>query len=238
MNLAILTAALNEAVALRKMAKNIPPNYDLFVVDDGSVDETELVARSAGAKVIRHCVNLGQGYAFISGIKAIITNKIKEYDYIVFLDADGQHNPSEIPMFIEKAKQKNLDVVVGSRILGSNYKGAPFTRKTFLPIYSNIINKLTGYKMTDSMCGFRAFKVSALKKILYIFDQMLEPQYLASEMFIRFAKEGLTVGEIPIHMRDRTKGRSYKGTIRYGLGVLKAIIRTLVDKNYRKGTIR
>jgi glycosyltransferase involved in cell wall biosynthesis len=238
MSVAVLTAALNEAVALRKIVKDIPPDCDLYVVDDGSVDETELVARSAGAKVIRHCVNLGQGYAFISGIKAIITNKINEYDYIVFLDADGQHDPSEIPKFIETANRKKLDVVVGSRILGSNYEEAPFTRKAFLPVYSNIISKLTGYKMTDSMCGFRAFNVSALKKVIYVFDQMLEPQYLASEMFIRFAKEGLTVGEIPIHMRSRTKGRSYKGTIRYGLGVLRAIIRTLVDKNYRKGPLR
>ncbi|MBW1672243.1 MAG: glycosyltransferase family 2 protein [Deltaproteobacteria bacterium] len=238
MNLAILTAALNEAAALRKITKNMPPGYDLFVVDDGSVDGTELVARNAGAKVIRHCVNLGQGYAFISGIKAIITNKIKEYEYIVFLDADGQHDPTEIPIFIEKAKQENLDVVVGSRILGSNYKEAPFVRKAFLPFYSHIISKLTGYNMTDAMCGFRAFKVSALKRVIHIFDQMLEPQYLASEMFIRFAKEGLTIGEIPIHMQDRTKGHSYKGTIRYGWGVLRAIIRTLVDKNYRKGTIR
>jgi glycosyltransferase involved in cell wall biosynthesis len=231
MNLAILTAALNEGVALRKLIKNMPRGYDLFVVDDGSVDDTELVARNAGAKVIRHCINLGQGYAFITGIKAIITDMRKEYNYIVFLDADGQHDPSEIPMFIEKAKQENVDVVTGSRILGLNYEKAPFARKTFLPVYSHIISKLAGYNMTDAMCGFRAFKVSALKRVIHIFDQMLEPQYLASEMFIRFSKEGLTVGEIPIRMQERIKGHSYKGTVRYGWGVLKAIIRTFLDKN-------
>jgi glycosyltransferase involved in cell wall biosynthesis len=212
------------------LLRNIPDGYDLFVVDDGSNDNSRRVAKNNGAVVFRHCVNLGQGYAFITGIKAIVTNKFKNYDYIVFLDADGQHDPSEIPKFIEKAERENLDVVVGSRILGTNYRGAPFLRRAFLPFFSCIINKLTGYKMTDAMCGFRCFKVAALKKVIHVFDEMLEPQYLASEMFIRFSREGLTVDEIPIHMKDRLEGSSYKGTIRYGWGVLKAIIRTIPDR--------
>ena len=87
--------------------------------------------------------------------------------------------------------------------------------------------------MTDAMCGFRAFNAPALHKVIHVLDQMLEPQYLASEMFIRFAKEGLTVGEVPIQMQGRRAGHSYKGTVRYGWGVLKAIIRTLIDKSYR-----
>lgn len=233
MKLAILTAALNEEVPLSKLTRHIPTDYDLFVVDDGSTDDTEKVARQGGARVIKHCTNLGQGYAFITGIKAIIANNKTNYDYIVYLDADGQHNPLEIPRFIEKASQEDLDIVIGSRILGSNYKSAPFFRRKFLPAYTAVINKLTGYNMTDSMCGYRAFKISSLRETLGIFDQMLEPQYLAAEMFIRFANAGLKVGEIPIHMQDRISGISYKGFIRYGFGVLKAIVRTVLDKSFR-----
>lgn len=228
MNLAILTTAFNEASTLPKLIQEMPGNYDLYIVDDGSEDDTELIGRRNGAKVLRHCVNLGQGYAFITGMKAIVTNKKKRYDYIVFLDADGQHNPLEIPKFIEKAERFHYDIIVGSRILGSNYKGAPFLRRTFLPFYNKIINKLTGYHMTDAMCGFRCFRVEAMQKVLHIFDEMLEPQYLASEMFIRFSKEGLSVGEMAINMQERYMGNSYKGTIRYGWGILRSIIKTIL----------
>ena len=234
MNSAILTAAFNEAEALPRLVKNMPEGYDLFVVDDGSDDDTGKVARSLGARVFRHCINLGQGYAFITGIKAIVSNGTKEYDYIAFIDADGQHDPSEIPHIIATAEQERWDVAVGSRIRGSNYSGAPFLRRTFLPVYTHIVNKLTGYRMTDAMSGFRVFRVSGLRKILHVFDEMLEPQYLASEMFMRFSKEGLIVGEVPIQMGDRLIGHSYKGTIRYGWGVLKAIVRTSLDRSYRK----
>jgi len=230
-NLAVLTAALNEASSLRQLAENIPSGADLFVVDDGSVDDTEWTARKAGASVIRHCINLGQGYAFISGIKAIVVDSPKKYDYVVYLDADGQHDPSEIPRFVERVSGADLDVVVGSRILGSNYDGAPFFRRTFLPLFSFMINSLTGYTMTDVMCGFRLFRVSALQRVIQIFDHMLEPQYLASEMFIRFSKAGIAVGEVPIDMHDRIRGQSYKGTVRYGWGVLKAIVRALLDRS-------
>ena len=136
--------------------------------------------------------------------------------------------PLEITKFITKMEETGADVVVGSRIIGSNYKNAPFFRKTFLPHFTWIINKLTGYKMTDSMCGFRAFKAPSLRRVSYIFDDMLEPQYLAAEMFLRFSKEGLSVEEVPINLHDRGFGFSYKGLFRYGWGVTKAIIRTLM----------
>jgi len=63
---------------------------------------------------------------------------------------------------------------------------------------------------------------------------MLEPQYLAAEMFIRFAKAGLKIEEVPIHLKDRSSGHSYKGFSRYGFGIFKAILKTLLDKNYKK----
>ena len=82
--------------------------------------------------------------------------------------------------------------------------------------------------MTDSMCGFRVFKVSSLQRVAHILDDMLEPQYIAAEMFLRFSKEGLIVDEVPINLRDRGFGLSYKGLFRYGWGVTRAIIRTLM----------
>jgi hypothetical protein len=150
------------------------------------------------------------------------------------MDGDGQHDPAAIPNFIEKMDASGADIIVGSRILGADYKDAPLFRRKFLPFYTGIINSLTGYHLTDSMCGFRAFKVSSLIKAAPILNEMLEPQYLAAEMFIRFAKAGLTVEEIPISLGSRLSGVSTKGFIRYGFGVLKAIMKTFLDKNYRR----
>ena len=231
----IAITAFNEAANLPAILTQLSGKYNVVVIDDGSSDDTDKTSRHYGATVLKHLWNLGQGCADITKYKYAIH---MGYDILVEMDGDGQHNPSEIDKFIERLSRGDADIVQGSRIDGSNYKNAPFFRRAFLPYYTALLNRLTGYCLTDCMCGFRAYKVDAIKSIEDILDQMLEPQYLASEMFIRFAKEGLIVGEIPIHMQDRTKGHSYKGTIRYGWGVLKAIIRTLVDKNYRKGTIR
>jgi len=201
------------------------------VVDDGSSDGTYELSRRIGAHTLRHHVNLGQGHAVLTGFKAALL-MAKSGDVIIEMDGDGQHNPDELHLFLEKMEQGHYDIVVGSRILGSNYDGAPFFRKKFLPVYTNIINRLTGYMMTDAMCGYRAFRASSLMKVSSVFDDMLEPQYLAAEMFLRFSRAGLTVGEVPIHLKERSSGMSYKGFVRYGLGVLKAIIKTFLDRSY------
>ena len=232
MKVLVTLTALNEEKNIGVIISDIKKmGYECLLVDDGSNDNTTAIAKSLGADVIKHCFNLGQGYAVITSFKAAIE---RNCDIIIEMDADGQHNPSEVPKFIEKLNNTDADIVVGSRILGNNHPNAPFFRKTFLPYFTKIINLLTGYKMTDAMCGFRAFKSSSLKKVQAQLGSMLEPQYIAAEMFLRFANEGLTVEEVPINLCDRLSGYSYKGFIRYGFGVLKAIIKTILDKNYKR----
>lgn len=231
MKIVVTLTALNEAKNIETIITHVlSSGYDCILVDDGSTDETPVLAADLGAKVIRHVMNLGQGYAVLTSFKAALE---EDCDIIIEMDADGQHDPAQIPIFIEKMETTKADIVVGSRILGSNYENAPFFRKTFLPHFTWIINRLTGFQMTDSMCGFRAFRKESLMKAANLLDTMLEPQYLAAEMFIRFAKAGLTVEEVPIHLKDRSSGSSYKGMVRYGFGVLKAIARVLTDKSYR-----
>lgn len=230
---AILTAARNEALALPHLVRNLPAGFDLYLVDDASTDGTGEIAERSGFRVIRHSTHLGQGYAMLTGMRAILARTDVRYDYIIFLDADGQHDPTEIPRFITRAREKRLDVVVGSRVLGSNHDQAPLFRRMFLPVVTRTINTLTGYKLTDAMCGFRAFNVSALRRIQPVLDNMLEPQYIAAEMFLRFARAGMKIGEVPVTLRNRAYGTSHKGFFRYGYGIAKAIVNTLLDKNYR-----
>ncbi len=231
MKVIVTLTALNEARNIGQIVQTITQDgYGCLLVDDGSSDDTRAIAASLGAEVIRHSINLGQGYAVLTGFKAAL---MEDCDIIIEMDADGQHDPSQIPLFIEKMKTTRADIVVGSRILGSNYDSAPFFRKTFLPHFTWLINRLTGYRMTDSMCGFRAFRKHSLARASGLLDEMLEPQYLAAEMFLRFARAGLTVEEVPIDLKERPSGASYKGLARYGFGIIKAITRVLIDKSYR-----
>lgn len=222
----VTITAYNEERNIEHVLERISKDYDVLLVDDGSSDRTVEFAKKHGCKVAVHPINLGQGPAVITSFKIGI---MEGYDVIIEMDGDGQHNPQEIPKFLEVLENSDYDIVVGSRILGKNYKKAPFFRRTFLPYFTSVINKISGYQLTDSMCGFRAFRATSLKKVMPQIENMFELQYLASEMFIRFAKAGLTVTEIPIELSDRLTGKSYKGLFRYGIGVSRAIIKTFFD---------
>lgn len=226
MKTVITIAAYNEEKIIGSVLEQIPSEYDVVVVDDGSTDATRDICRAHGATVVKHVINLGQGAAVLTGFRKALEGN---YDYIIEMDGDGQHDPADIPRFIEVMKNDPAtDIVIGSRRLGSSYK-APFFRRTFLPVFTGIINMVTGYRLTDSMSGFRAFRTSSLRRCHSLIDGFLEPQYLASEMFIKFAKEGLSVTEIPIHISSRGFGMSYKGLVRYGWGVTRTIIRTIMQ---------
>lgn len=207
------------------------------VVDDGSKDDTADLARRHGCITVRHDVNLGQGYAVLTGFKMALMLCGPD-DIVIEMDGDGQHLPEEIPLFVEKLENGDADIVVGSRILGDTHQNSPFFRRKFLPLYTDLINRLTGYRLTDSMCGFRAFSAASLMKVDPILNDMLEPQYLAAEMFLRFSRAGLRTSEVPVRLKDREWGVSSKGLVRYGLGVLKAIIKTKFDRNYHRMEIQ
>lgn len=229
----VTITVFNEQKNIEAVLRKIPTEYDVLVVDDGSTDQTVEIAKNLGAKVAIHPVNLKQGPAVITSFKIGL---MKDYDMLIEMDGDGQHDPKDIPKFVEALNNSDYDIVVGSRILGKDYKTAPFLRRTVLPHLTSVINRITGYQMTDSMCGFRAFRTSSLRKVIDELEQMFEPQYLAAEMFIRFAHAGLTITEVPIELKERASGRSTKGTLRYGWGVGRAILKTFLEKNIRSKT--
>jgi glycosyltransferase involved in cell wall biosynthesis len=225
-------AAYNEALNIRPVIETIlHKGYLCVVVDDGSRDATAQVAQDAGAIVVRHAINLGQGYAFLSGLKMAV--KQPSCEIVVSMDADGQHRPEEIPLFVEVLQRTRADVVVGSRVLKGDNSNAPFLRRVMLPYVTLGINRLSGYRVSDAMCGFRAFRASSVKRVLPLLDQMLEPQYIAVEMFIRFGRAGLLIEEVPVHVDPRSSGVSTKGVLRYGSGIMKAAVRTLLDAEPR-----
>lgn len=221
-------AAYNESKNIGNVLNTMPDNVDVLVIDDGSSDNTTQVALEKGAKVIRHPINLGQGSADITGFKYAMD---KDYKIVIEMDGDGQHDPKDIPDFIKALEESESDVVTGSRITGSTDPDNSALRGFFLPYYTKLLNRLTGYRLTDSMCGFKAFRMSKLKEDHVIFEEVAESQYLASELYIRLSHRGYKISEIPIHIGSRNTGISRKGTFRYGLRVLRIMLRVwLIEK--------
>ena len=225
--IAAFITAYNEETSISSLVGEIAEQMDVYVIDDGSTDQTARFAKDAGARVISHAVKLGQGAAVITMFKLAAQ---QNYDVIVHLDGDGQHAPQEIPAFLSKMREASVDIVAGSRVLGFDYKGAPLARRLLLRPLTATLNVLTGYRISDSMCGYRAFSRSALGKIACFLNELTETEYLASELWIRFSRAGLTVDEVPVRLRGREYGESRKGhaLARYGWGIIRTIVRTIL----------
>jgi len=218
----------NEAENLGNVLKEMPDNIDILVIDDGSSDSTVQVAKTFDVSVIVHSINLGQGAADITGFRYA---KYYGYEIVIEMDGDGQHDPKDIPVFVEALKASDSDIITGSRILGSSHSDNSALRRFFLPSYTKLLNSLTNYNLTDSMCGMKAYKMSRLNNDFDIFDKVTESQYLASELYIGFSHRGYKISEIPICINRRTTGVSKKGIFRYGLRVLWIMVRVwMVEK--------
>lgn len=222
---AVMLLAYNEERNIGGILSGLGNNYDVYVIDDGSTDHTAEIAAEYGCRVVTHCTNVGHGVAVGTALRLAV---LDGHDYLVKMDADGQHLASDVPRFVNALDETGVDCVIGSRVLGEDYDGAPLFRRKFLPAYTWAINMATGYRLTDSMCGFRAFRVDFLSRNQHLLDELVEPQYYSAEMLIKFAKAGMTVTEIPIKLEKRTFGRSYKGFVKYGVGVAWAIIHSWV----------
>lgn len=221
-------AAYNEGNNIASVLMKMPSNVDVLVIDDGSEDNTAEVARKYGAMVVRHFEKMGQAVADSTGFYVAFD---MGYEYIVEMDADGQHDSEDIPRFVNALKENpNVDIIVGSRILGGQDDNACTIRTGFLPHYTRMINWATGYHLTDGLCGYKAFRGATLQRHADIFRNLVEPEYAAAELYIRFSGRGLRVMELPVFIARRKSGKSRKGTLRYGFAVAWIILRTWLDK--------
>jgi glycosyltransferase involved in cell wall biosynthesis len=154
---AVVIPAHNEAPIIAAVLANIPQeirswNVVPIVIDDGSNDGTDALARDGGAWVIRHMTNLGVGAATITGFRAALQ---LDADIIVTMDADGQHDPREIPMLVEALVDGPFDVVIGSRLLVRD--GMPVSRFAANLLLNALTFVVYRKIVSDSQSGFKAF---------------------------------------------------------------------------------
>jgi len=170
--------------------KSLPYVDKVVVCDDGSTDDTAVLAKKAGAVVISHEKNLGYG-ATISTLFDYCRKNNAEI--MVTLDGDGQHNPDQIPDLINVILKHKVDVVIGSRSLKDD-KDLPSYRRTGIKIITSTINSATNLKVTDSQSGFRAYSKSAIDLIHPTESGM----GVSTEILVKISNNGLSIAEVPI----------------------------------------
>jgi glycosyltransferase involved in cell wall biosynthesis len=188
----------------RKFSKNV------IVVDDGSKDKTAIIAEKSGAFVLKHIVNLGKGAALKTGCEYAIKKKAEK---IVALDADGQHDPKEIPEFVKALN--DADIVFGYRRLNKNM---PFVLRYGNWFIFFMTKLLFGLKIIDTQCGYRAFRADAYSKIKWdASDYSME-----SEIVANTGKAHLKYSQIPIETiySDKYKGTTVIDGIRIVLNMI------------------
>jgi len=166
----------------------------VLVCDDGSPDMTGEIAEKLGAFVIRHGRNLGKG----SAVKSLFY-EVHKYgaDIVVLLDADGQHDPSEIPTLVKPIEQGQADFVIGSRY-SAKWNWIPLYRKIGLKIVDSLLRRSGKTYVDDTQSGFRAISTKALE-VVSSFEA--EGFGVESEMLALAVKNGVRVVEVPINVR-------------------------------------
>lgn len=193
----IIPAYNEEKTIADIIARTKPYCPDVMVIDDGSVDFTAEKAWQAGAKVISHKINLGKGAALKTGCEYALQQGAQK---IVVLDADGQHDPVEIPKFMEALEQH--DVVFGYRKIPDSM---PFMMRFGNSFINRTLKMIYGVNIRDSQCGYRAFTAAAYPKIRW----EARDYYIETEMILRVGKKRLRHISIPI---ETIYADEYKGT--------------------------
>lgn len=206
MKVSIVLPAKNESAAIGQTLAQIQQlqlAHEIIVVNDGSTDQTKQVAETAGAKVVTHPYSKGNGAAIKTGARTATG------DIIVFMDADGQHDPQDITRLIEKIEQ-GYDLVVGARQKGSQ---ASIGRGIANALYNNLATYMTEQKVEDLTSGFRAVRADKFREFLYLLPNGFSYPTTSTMAFFR---AGYSVTYVPIHAAKRI-GKSHIQPLKDGV---------------------
>ena len=221
----VVIAAFNEAKSIEDVVNELKDNKfpNVIVVDDGSSDNTGSIAEEAGATVLTHCINRGQGAALKTGIDFAIMNNA---DIIVTYDADGQHCVKDLPGIIAPVKEGVADIALGSRFLRrETQETVPLIRKIFLKGGTFIVWAMYGMKLSDSHNGLRAISRDAAMRMRLRTNRMEH----ASEILDEIKRRNLKYCEVPVTIKytEYSKARG-QGTLNAFRILSKMVIQKLM----------
>jgi glycosyltransferase involved in cell wall biosynthesis len=185
-----LIPAFNEVTRVGDVVQRTKAHVsEVVVIDDGSADATSAVAREAGAIVIRHEQNRGKGASIISGLEQFAKSPA---EFAILLDADGQHDPSEIPKFVDAGRREGAGIVVGTRMRDTGEM--PVVRRLTNQFTSWMTGKLARQRIPDSQCGYRLIARRVLPD-LKLATSRFETE---TEMLIQAGRAGHRIVSMPI----------------------------------------
>lgn len=219
-NPCVLIPSYNEARTIGSIIMElIAKGLTVYVVDDGSSDDTANIAHAEGAVVVKHKKNMGKGASLREGFRHIIK---KGFDAVIIMDGDGQHLVADIGNFIEKMEETNADIVIGNRML--DVSSMPEERKHTNRFMSGLISMLSGQRIPDSQSGYRLIKREVLEKI-----NLESSNYeIESEMIIRSSRAGFKIESVPIktiYKDETSKVNPVVDTLRFIAFVIKIMFK-------------
>lgn len=206
----IVIPAYNEAENIEGVLKEIKKDIsfaDILVINDCSTDNTKEIVEKNGVKCITNIFNMRYAMAVQTGIKYAYQHN---YDYVIQMDADGQHIPSEAKKLYDEIKKSNVDIVIGSRYLVDTGYPCPLFRKIGTKMFSILIKIFCKKKIADPLSGFQCLNKDVIKRYSKIGNY---PEFPDANLVIEMLMLGYSIKEVPVKMRLRENGESMHGGI-------------------------
>lgn len=193
---------------LERVLEFAPPPRQVLVLDDGSKDATPTLLAQFPVEVIRHSQNRGYGRSMQDAFRWAA---VDGFDWVITMDCDEQHEPDAIPLFVEAAAKGDADVISGSRYLDLSAcrDNPPADRQAINAQITAELNERLDLKLTDSFCGFKAYRVEAIKKLKLDVDGYAFPM----QFWIQAVAAGLRIREIPVKLIYNDLKRSFGGPL-------------------------
>jgi len=197
-----------EKYVCRVLAHVLEYADDVLVIDDGSSDRTTTLLPKFPVDVIRHAVNRGYGRSMRDAFDWARLNK---YDWVVTMDCDEQHEPAAIPEFVRAARENRWDIISGSRYMRRDdaIDSPPPDRRNINRLITDEVNQRLDLRLTDSFCGFKAYRVEALKPL-----RLSENGYaFPMQFWVQAAAAGLRITETPVKLIYNDPNRTFGGPL-------------------------
>lgn len=225
MNILVIVPAYNEDKNLPGVIHDLRehiPSADIIVINDGSGDATASIASELGARVLSLPFNLGIGGAMQTGYRYAMQHN---YDIAVQFDGDGQHLADEIEKLLTPVLKGEADIVIGSRFLNRGAYKSPFFRRIGMWIFSTVLSRIFGMRVTDTTSGFRAVN----RRVIEFFANSYPDDYPEVEALVLIHRAGLRIAETPVIIRERNAGISSITVVRSVYYMVKVLLAVFID---------
>lgn len=199
----------NEAKYARSVLSRVLEYADeVLIIDDGSTDATPCILPEYPVEVIRHARNRGYGRSMLDAFRWA---QVDGFDWVITMDADEQHEPAAIPQFVQAASAGGFDVISGSRYLTTldGNDMPPIERRKVNACITEEINERLGLSLTDSFCGFKAYRVDALRRLTLSESGYAFPM----QFWVQAVAHGLRIREIPVRLIYNDPNRTFGGPL-------------------------